>query len=62
MDEERMTRVIAAAMTAVETGRSLKPALTAILVKEIIRQRRHLEAQERKIRRLEGKDEMGSDK
>jgi hypothetical protein len=49
-------------MTAVETGRSLKPALTAILVKEIIRQRRHLEAQERKIRRLEGKDEMGSDK
>lgn len=58
--EMKLVRAIAAAMQSVETMTALKPAVVRILLEEIIRQRRVLEQQERKIERLEKKGKYGS--
>ena len=63
MSEENQNRLVMVAMTAIESGAPLKAAVAAALVKEIIRQRRMLESQERKIARLErtAANEMGAE-
>ena len=52
-----MLRAYMLAQQALDTNSMLKPAVVRHLMDEIIRQRRIIEAQERRIRRLEREDE-----
>ncbi len=55
--EQRLLRAMARATVLVEEGRAVQPKLAAFLISEIVRQRRVLETQERRLARLEKRND-----
>lgn len=51
-------RALIAAQDSIESNRACKPAIVKVLMDEIIRLRRLLQAQDNRIRRMEGGDGM----
>ena len=63
MSEERVARVnraVVAAMRSWDTGEPLKAVYAKIILEEMIRCRRMIEVQERRIARLEKSDDRSS--
>jgi hypothetical protein len=53
-----MLRALIAAQDSIDANRACKPAIVRVLIDEIIRLRRLLQAQDNRIRKLEGGDGM----